>query len=446
MRLAIPGLPVQMVALALALMGVAGCGHGAPQESPLRTQQTLEALADVPDVAGQIARATIAKNARGTRVKQLPVVAKTKPVTFFSFKALDNNLASTLPVHLNVLERAGSSVNVNVLALVDGDGPNDTAKYYVRQDTDEKAVTSPYMTIPEENTGDGASLTSAVKWAATSYPSRFRWVDLNDHGGGYMGICIDATSSNSLIRLPALAAALGAAGKIDLLTFDACDMATVEVGYELRNVAKVMVASEDDTYPLGMNYDRSLIALASHPVADAAALGRELVLAAERRGLDPVTSGLDPAGNGLGKVMAVETISALDLSKMDHVRSAVDQLSVALVAAMSSQPAAIKLAIADVQPFAVVGTQSDHRDLHELVTQLATHVTDPAVLAGCRAVQATLFNQGGAIVMSRAANPEHKLARGLAIYLPTNGMVDPVYTATAFAKDTHWAQFLARLK
>jgi hypothetical protein len=446
MRIARSNLAVQVSMLVLALSAVVGCGQVAPLGATATTEQGSEARADAAGVAAQIARSTVGVDVRGTRVKQLPVPAGTKAVTFFSFKAMDNNLSSTLPLHLNILERAGSSANVNVVALVDGDGTNDTAKYYIRQDADEKSVTSPYLPVAEQNTGDGASLASAVKWAATSYPSHFRWVDLNDHGGGYMGICIDATSRDSLIRLPALAQALGAAGKIDLLTFDACDMATVEVGYELRNVAKVMVASEDDTYPLGMNYDRSLEVLSGHPSADAAALARDLVLAAQRRGVDPVKSGLDPTGNGFGKVMAIQTVSAIDLSKMDRVRQAVDQLSVALLAAMPRQGPAIKLALADVQPFAVVGTQSDHRDLHEIITQLAAHVSDPAIGAACKAVQATLFNQGGAIVMSRAANPEHKLPRGLAIYLPTNGFVDPIYTGTAFARETHWAQFLAVLK
>ena len=350
-------------ALGLALSTLLGCGHVLPQEAVSRAALGLLARADLADIAAQIARATVAKDARGTRVRQLPVPGQVKPVTFMSYKALDNNLASTLPVHLNVLERAGSSSNVNVVALVDGDGPNDTAEYYVRQDADEATVTSPYLPIGELNTADPASLTFAVKWAATSYPARFRWVDVNDHGGGYMGICIDSTSGGAPIRLPAVAAALGAAGKIDLLTFDACDMATVEVGYELRNVARIMVASEDDTYPIGMNYDQTLAALATQPNTDPAALGRDMVLRAQRRGLDPVKSGLDPTGNGLGRVLAIDTVSAIDLSKMDGVRRAVDQLAGALMAALPRQRAAVLLALADVKPFAVVGTESDHRDL-----------------------------------------------------------------------------------
>ena len=78
--------------------------------------------------------------------------------------------------------------------------------------------------------------------------------------------------------------------------------------------------------------------------------------------------------------------------------------------------------------------------------QLAAHVSDAGVRAACQAVQATLFNRGGAIVMSRAANAEQKVPRGLAIYLPTNGLVDPVYAGTAFARDTRWMNFLAMLK
>lgn len=432
------------------LLALTACGHMTPMTAAMRDAGAIAARADVPDIAKQIQAALVGTDANGTHVRKLPTPGVTKAATFMTYKAFDNNLSWTLPAHMNVLERVGSNTGVNVLSLADGSGPNDTVEYYVRQDADPKTVTSPYTPVGREgelDTGNPASLARAVRWAATSYPSRFRWVDVNDHGGGYYGICQD-DQTNSIIRLPELAQALGASGKIDMLSFDACLMASVEVGYELRNVARVMVASEDASFPLGMNYDVTLNSLSNGKVPDAAALGREMVLRASRTGADPDVVNVDPTDPNAQKVTSLETISAIDLAQIDKVRVAVDHLAQALLAALPTQRQAIMMSLGAVKPFHVAGpdkTDFNHRDLHEVVVQLGERVTDKGVQAACQAVRATLFNRGGAVIMSRAVRAEAKVPRGLSIYLPLDGHVDPIYTKTAFARDTRWDEFLAQL-
>ncbi|MDB5099168.1 MAG: fibronectin type protein [Cyanobacteria bacterium RYN_339] len=422
--------------LALVLLtALTGCGHMAPLTAGQQILSDLGVMADLPTIGAQIDKAKLGVDAAGTKVSKLPTPGGVKAVTFLTYKALDNNLSDQLPEHMNVLERAGSSTNVNAIALTDGSDKGDTREYYIRQDGDFKAITSPYHAVGrggELDSGDAASLARAVKWGAKSYPSRFRWVDVNNHGGGYYGICQDEDTTH-IIRLPQLAGALASAGKIDVLSFDACLMATAEVAFELRNAAKVLVASEDESFALGMNYDVTLAALAKQPQVDALAMSRDMVLRANRKGSDA----------------RLPTISAIDLSKAEGVKGAVDQLAVALLKALPKQKATILMSLNAVKAFYVAGPDKsdfDHRDLHEVVTQLKARVQDPGVQAACAAVQGTLFNRGGVVVMSRSANSESKITRGLSIYLPVNGNVDPVYNDTAFAKATHWDEFLAALK
>lgn len=423
-----------------AAITATGCGvvPGIAPGANLRGAGLFGAMADAPEIAAQIKANKISQDENGTLVKKLPVPGKAKPVTFMSFKALDNNLGVTLPMHLNTLEKAGSNANINALVLADDVGPNNTRRYYITQDNDANAVTSPWIKAGrdgEMNTGSGTALAAAMRWGFGSYPSQVRWLDVNNHGGGYYGIAQD-DNADSIIRLPQLASALkkGANGKkLDLLTFDACLMATAEVTFELRDTAKVMVASEDSSYALGMNYDATLAALSAKPSTDPDDLGRDLVLRAQRK----------------GKVVALFTISAIDLSKGGNVAGAVDQLGKALIGAMPRHAAAIKMSLNAVKPFYVAGPdQSDfnHRDLNETVDQLRQRVQDPAVQAACQAVKATLFNKGGAILLSRSAREEGKVARGLSVYLPTNGQVDPIYKETSFAKATSWDEFLTTLK
>jgi len=397
--------------------------------------ESLQAMADFPDIDAQIARAKLQETTYGTLVKQLPTVGKTKPMTFLTYKAMENNLGKMLPEHLNTLEKAGSSQNLNVLAFTDDFGPNNTFRYYVRQDSNAGLITSPYVPADKRgdlNTGSGEVLRRAVKWAFGDYPSQVRWLDINSHGGGYYGIAQD-DMADSIIRLPQLGQALrGTGAKLDLVSFDACLMASAEVAYEIKDAAKVMVASEDASYPLGMDYDQTLAELSRKPTLDAAALGRNVVLKANRKGDNK----------------RFFTLSAVDLSKADDVAGAVDELARALMAAMPQYKSAILLSLKQVEPFSVAGpdqTDFNHRDLNEVADQLSLRVPDSRVQKACQRINDALFKRG-AILLSRSAREENKVPRGLSIYLPLNGQVDPLYKDTAFAAHTQWDEFLATLK
>jgi hypothetical protein len=426
------------VSLAAAVV-LSACGQASfLPDSATRLASGFAVRADVPEIAAQIKEQFISQDNSGIRVKRLPQPKKPKEVTFFTFKALDNNLGITLPMHINILEKAGSNSTVNAVVLTDDVGPNNSRWYYIAKDQNQEIINSPWMPVGkrgEVNSGNGGALASAMRSAFSNYPAKFRWLDVNNHGGGYYGIAQD-DRSESIIRLPQLAQALNRGRgnqKIDLLTFDACLMATAEVAYELRDTAKVMVASEDSSYALGMNYDKTLELLHGKLKPDAAALGRDVVLRSQRK----------------GKLIALYTISALDLTKAERTTKAVDGLGKALMKAMPAHGPVIKRALASVKPFYVAGPDKsdfNHRDLHEVIVQLRERVADPGVKAACQGVQDTLFNRNGVILLSRAAKEQGGIARGLSIYLPTDGQVDPIYKGTAFAKDTSWDEFLAALK
>lgn len=430
----------QLQRLGLATLSFAilsGCGQmgGVPAMVGAQAQDVIAAMADVPSIEGQIKQALVQTTQYGQLVKKLPNPGVTKPVTFLTYKALDNNLGVTLTQHLNTLEKAGSNTNLNALAFTDDVGPKNTNRYYLVQDKDQNVITSPYEAANKSgdmNTGSPETLRRAIKWGFGTYPSRFRWLDVNNHGGGYYGICQDETSDR-IIRLPELASAIRGSGqKLDVVSFDACLMGSAEVAYELRGAAKVMVGSEDSSYALGMNYDQTLAALSTKGPMDAAALGRDLVMRASRK----------------GKTKALFTISAIDLDKAGNVAQAVDQLANALMKD-KAESAAIMMSLKAVKAFYVAGPDKsdfNHRDLNEVADQLRQRCDNPAVKAACQAVKTTLFNQGGAIIVSRATNDEGGVARGLSIYLPLDGQVDPIYKDTAFAKSTKWDEFLATLK
>lgn len=428
--------PLLSLALAAALTACAPA-HGPVVPAALQGG-SLSALADFPMIDGQIRQAILDVNDHGTRVKALPVPDREKPVTFLTYKALDNNLGITLPMHLNVLERAGSSLNVNALAVTDDVGPANSFVYYLRQDQDPENVTSPYVPAIERgdlNTGHPENLKLAIQWGFGRYPSKLRWLDVNNHGAGYAGIAQDDRHGTRL-SLPQLGRAVreGAGDRpLDVISFDACLMASAEVAFELKGSARVMVASEDLSYALGMNYDKTLKAIAEKPPASPEALARALVLRAERK----------------GEMKALYTISAIDLSKAERVARAVDRLAGALLSALPAHAGPISRAMGATRAFYVGGADRadfDHRDLHALCEQLRARVPDAKVHQAVAGVREALFGEGKAVMMTLAAPEEEDAASGLSIYLPAGGKVDPAYRETAFARATRWDEFLAAVK
>ncbi|HEY9855461.1 MAG TPA: clostripain-related cysteine peptidase, partial [Stenomitos sp.] len=220
----------------------------------------MRATADTPDVASDIAKYRIAETPEGVLVRQLPSPRREKMATILSYRAMDNDLSGSLQGHLNDLEAAGSSTYANLLALSDANGPDDSYVHYLCQDGSAKLV-SPFMwaadplgmsskpqALKEVNTADPRTLERFVGWGFRDYPGRFKVLDVASHGAGYQGMCMDFTSNYEQMALPAFGQAVksGLKGrKLDVLNLLACLMATVEVGYEFRDAAEVMVASED---------------------------------------------------------------------------------------------------------------------------------------------------------------------------------------------------------
>ncbi|MDB5097208.1 MAG: putative clostripain peptidase family [Cyanobacteria bacterium RYN_339] len=414
-------------------------------EAGLRKQATRQA----GDVFGRDAllKSAVKKtdDAVGKLVKELPKATGEKPVTFLTYKAMDNELSPYIAQHLDRLERSGSGAGINVLAYTDGAGTNDTRKYFVQADKQAGKVTSPYQAVAEANTADAKTLEQAVAWAfGGDYPAKLRWLDLNDHGAGWYGILQDQTAVDP-VRLAAMRKAIlaGAGGKkLDLLTFDACLEASAEVSYEMRDVTGLMVASEDETFPLGMNYDQVLAELAKRPDMDAKALAKLVFDKVQKDGEDMIT-----AGDGPG-VKRVYQMSVIDTSKAGDVAKAVDGLAGALIGAMGKQRKPIVSALQGVKPFYASshgGFDWAHRDLGAIAEALRDAVPDAKVKAAAEQVLKTVNGPEGAVLHQVAAKEQQGAARGMSIYMPLDGKVDPVYMDTAFAKDTRWATFLKTL-
>ncbi|MCD6383970.1 MAG: hypothetical protein J7L88_05865 [Thermoplasmata archaeon] len=180
---------------------------------------------------------------------------------------MDNNLDSIgeWEADLHSLMKVGSTPLSQHIVLYDGDGPNDTVIQHVLPgDVEEYPANIVNETWGEEvNMGDERVLEQFLLWAYQKYPAQRIALVLNDHGGGWRGICWDDTSSDFLsdreVR-EALQTFYERTGrKIDVLLTYACIMSTIEFLYAIQPYVDFFVGSQTFSWGSETHGDEYLI-------------------------------------------------------------------------------------------------------------------------------------------------------------------------------------------
>ena len=135
-------------------------------------------------------------------------------------------------------------------------------------------------TEPEQNFGHPETLTWFIQTVTVRYPSNHLAVMLWDHGGGWYGVCWDDTDDDYL-TIDEVSAGISSAGAyIDILGFDCCMMASIEVVYEVYTTGLVgmVVGSEGQAPYTGYPYDLMFSPLAADPYVTKEEVAEDMVL------------------------------------------------------------------------------------------------------------------------------------------------------------------------
>jgi hypothetical protein len=129
--------------------------------------------------------------------------------------------------------------------------------------------------------GNPDTLRDFVKWGIAQFPAERYMLVLWDHGGGANGGFGPDEITEKTISLPALQTALresvGAQGtQFELIGFDACLMASVEIAHALAPYGKYLAASQEVEPGAGWDWTALLQRLAAEPGVSGADLGRSL--------------------------------------------------------------------------------------------------------------------------------------------------------------------------
>ena len=414
----------------------------------------------------------------------------TKEWTILCYLAGDNNLDGAAVEDINEMEMVGSTDQMNVVVQVDraadynlnDDNWRSTRRFYITTGLDRRKITSELLKdMGQTNTGDGRFITDFIRESVTDYPAGRYMLVLWNHGSGFYvppemlagerapsgreltararpklkrsffhgtrgkvlslnepqrGICYDDGSQDCLDNkelkdvIAYMEKCIGNR-KVDVIGMDACLMTMLEVAYQIRDHALILVGSEESEPGEGWPYDRILADLARSPRMDGEALSKTIV----NRYIDSYDKGA-PFSPSV-------TQAAVDLSKLGDITQAVDDLAAGLLGKLNSTQtqAAIYMAWRNTTRF----YENLYMDLYQFADNLGRLSEDRQIQNGCTAIKRTFEGREAAspLIAERHSGESMKAVRGLSIYMPPFKNPSDFYRELDFANQTKWADFLS---
>ncbi|MBI5744387.1 MAG: hypothetical protein HY952_07545 [Elusimicrobia bacterium] len=377
-------------------------------------------------------------------------VPAVKDWTVMYFVNGKNNLESSAVMDVNQMELVGTTPRINIVAEVgrmngqEGDDHSEgdwtgVRRYLITRDANTSLINSPVLEDRgKADMGSWKELADFVRWAKTRYPARRYALVLWDHGNGWKpvdmansvhfgekGFSLDDETGNE-ISTPQMALALKAAGGVNFLMLDGCNMAMASVAYEVSDQAEVMTASEETEAGVVVRYAQFLGMLDAKPSMGA----EEFAVNTVRTYRDYFNTGGDNEG-------APATQSAVRLSKMAGLRERLDKWA---AVAMRSDAKVLRQAKRGAKVF---GEDPDYKDLYDFVRLVNEGTADPALKAlgaeVLRFIKAELVAENWA---------QDAVSHGVSIYIPDR-VYFPLYDGLAWARDGAWddlARFMAGIK
>jgi hypothetical protein len=239
----------------------------------------------------------------------------------------DNNLDDMIATDVDTLQAVIIPPWLNVVLLWDRSNNGDTRLYQVTGGGSKTRIADPtYLGLSasgsdELDMGDPATLEGLIDFSKASYPADNYGLFLSDHGDGWSkkiasgsgvvkGVCADDTSGNMLSVQTDVRNAVAGKG-LDVIGFDACLEAMIEVGWVLKDDAAYMMTSQATEPGEGWNYDVWLTDWIAGGTGSAADLAIDEV----------VTYGEYYASYGDWSLV---TQSAIDLSQLTALGAAID--------------------------------------------------------------------------------------------------------------------------
>ncbi len=288
------------------------------------------------------------------------------------------------------MERVGSTDDVNIVVQIDrwdgydkpdwndeSNGDWETAKRYLitkENKGDHVIGSTPIEDIGEINTGNPNELVEFVQWAQTNYPAEHYALNIWNHGSGATGVayeqscpdyCWEYGNEADKLELSEIDTALNeitnnGENKLDIVGFDACLMATIEVVEAVAPYSDIMIGSE--ILEPGDGWDYSFLQLiVDNPSTTPEQLGAKIVDTFVAQGQTSEQS---------------YALTMLNMSKAEHVISTLNDLtSLKDSTSLISDLEAVRYNSVHVEP----GDSSSAVDMLHLLNSLSEYTADSKV-------------------------------------------------------------------
>jgi clostripain len=385
---------------------------------------------------------------------------------------------------LNEAERVGSSDKVTIVAQIDRydgefQGKQDftsTKRFLLTQDDDLEVINSEEIAdLGELNMADSKTLVDFATWAIETYPADHHVLIMSDHGTGWSGGWTDPSPANKsntflisgfddMLFLSELDDAYAqivdrtGIGKFDIIGYDACLMASLEVLSATAPYADYAVLSQEVEPAMGWAYASFLQKLVDKPGMSGADLAKGIVksyIVEDSVVVDDEVRAKYIATYYDGKISPEElkkdlvktvTLSAIDLSVLPDLLKSVDNLALAMNKINQKMVARARTHSRSFETIYSEDEPSPFIDLGHFAKMIAKESTSPNITKAVDEVKAAMKDA----VIAEMHGSSLKSSTGISIYFPTSNLFEEdgsdyaTYSkiANRFSEESLWDDFL----
>ena len=410
-----------------------------------------------------------------------------KEWTFVVYMASDNNLYYFARQNLEAMKNIGSNNRINIIVQIDHRGESlAPERLYIEKGKINKLEKDNESFTTKIDFGQVETLVDCMKWAATEYPAKHYALVLWNHGIGAVdsivgktvnsselfvfnpgtgllelnrginflehftedndhekrGICFSDTYSTYItnhkleIALQRISTEALNGNKIDILAFDACLMAMIEIASLAAPYASIMVGSQEVELGTGWPYEKILKLVAQEPLTPAD-FAQHIVLSYH---------------DYYQSITKDFTQSALDLTYISELENNILQFAI-LTSPLLKNPTYQLLnkfiKTCKSKKLCTAFSEPSYIDLYHFYKNLLDGIN---VLKSPSALPAEFIREFEAllvdglqlikkIVIKNSVGKNLEKAHGVSIYFPSY-KVHSSYTNTSFGARTGWLNFL----
>ena len=351
--------------------------------------------------------------------------------TVMVYMSGDNNLEDYIVKDIEQeLGLAGSDANIKIVALADRGPGYDTSRgdwqttklYYATQGIVADAAHA-VADWGERNFGNPQTLIDFVSWAKTNYPADRYALYFWGHGWNWHpGWVMEDDTDADTLDYHEMKAAIPQLGYIDVVGYDGCNMATLEIYKLWQNKATAVAASEEYVGCNGIEYDSVIAQLRANPY-----------MSADQVAVATAQSAINLGGERTWSAVAVD-------GRLAGLLTAADQFATALSGGLAANRKAYDRAFGATRS---MWQAPMDKDLYDMAAEIKAAVGD----AGIKTKAQTVINAIGSVLLWEGHTNAYADVHGMTIYhVSKASQKDSYYTyyrsTIDLALTTSWDEFL----